>query len=86
MILWIRLRLPNWSRNRRDTATARTEPHRRSQRASGYFCDNDFEQGFCATFKEYRASIRFRDTETIDQGLNQNGRRHWVPNPEALYF
>lgn len=43
-----------------------------------------FQQGFCATFKGYRTSIKFRDTETIDQGLNQDDHRHWVPNPEAL--
>lgn len=59
VILWIRLRLPKWSRNRRDTATARTEPHRCSQRASGYFCDNDLSKAFVQPFKEYRASTEY---------------------------
>ena len=27
-------------------------------------------------FKEYRTSIIFKDTETTDQGLNQDGHRH----------
>lgn len=33
-------------KSRRDKATARTEPHRCSQRASGYFRDNDFSKAF----------------------------------------
>lgn len=72
-------------KSRRVKATARIEPHRCSQRASGHFRDNDFSKAFMQP-KKYRTSFRFRDTETIDQGLNQDGHHHWAPNPEALYF
>lgn len=57
------------------------------RRASGHSSDNDISKAFVQPSRNtYRTSIRFRDTETIDQKLNQDGHRHWVPNPEAPYF